>query len=364
MEIEPHIPSLVRILGQVAIIVYAYSWVIRTVERGALKSLAVGLLFGLGGILSMSDPIRWTPGVFHDGRSILLVLAPIYGGPIGTAVAAMMMGFYRVAVGGIGAVGGVVGIGVVALAGYSLTLLPRRWVGIGWRRSALFGLATAASLIVFAFLPPALARELFFSATLPVMTANILGVLLLSDLLEREQYRVGIQRALENEASVDPLTKLPNRRVLQREGDRCSKEAGTRDTPFSIIMLDIDHFKKINDTWGHSFGDTVLAQVADVIRQTVRKTDIAARYGGEEIVVLLPRTNAASATLVAEKIRKDIEAMVLTFDRDAINVTVSIGLACSQGPITDFKHVLEAADKALYRAKAGGRNRVELSEAA
>ncbi len=364
MEIDTHLVSLIRVLGQVAIIVYAYSWVIRIVDRGPLKSVAVGLLFGLIGMLSMADPIQWMPGVIQDGRSILLVLAPIYGGLLGTVVAAAMMGLFRFMVGGVGAIGGVAGIFIVAFAGYMLSLLPRKWIGTGWKRSALLGLGTCTSLVVLAFLPWAVVRELLLSATLPTVVVNILGVFLLSDLLGREQYRIGIQRALENEASLDPLTRLPNRRVLQREGDRCCKEAGIRRIPFSIIMLDIDHFKKINDSWGHSFGDTVLARVADVIRRTVRKTDIAARYGGEEIVVLLPNTDLRAAATVAEKIRRDIEATVLMFGQEAIRVTVSIGTACSLEPTTDFKHVLETADKALYRAKAAGRNRVELADAA
>ncbi len=313
MQIDTYVVSLIRVLGQVAIIVYAYSWVIRIVERGALKSVAVGLLFGLVGILSMGDPIRWMPGVIQDGRSILLVLTPVYGGFLGTVVAAAMMSLFRFMVGGMGAAGGIAGIVVVAFAGYVLSLLPRQWVGTGWRRSSLFGLATCTSIIVLVFLPWVVARELFLTATLPVTVVNILGVLLL---------------------------------------------------PFSIIMLDIDHFKKINDSYGHSFGDTVLARVADVIRQTVRKTDIAARYGGEEIVVLLPNTDTRAAVVVAEKIRKDIEAATVMFGQETIRVTVSIGIACSLEPTTDFKYVLEAADKALYRAKAGGRNRAELAEAA
>ncbi|WFU13419.1 diguanylate cyclase (plasmid) [Rhizobium sp. CB3090] len=364
MGLEIHISSIVRILGQAAIIVYAYSWVIRTVEGRALRSLAVGLLFGLGGVLSMGDPIHWMPGVFHDGRSILLVLVPIYGGPIATLVAATMMGVFRLLLGGIGAEGGTVGIVAVALTGYGLTRLPQHWIGQGWRRSVLFGVATMSSLIVLAFLPADVARELFFSATVPVTIANLLGVVLLSELLERERYRIRIQRALENEASVDPLTKLPNRRVLQREGDRCSKIAETNRIPFSIIMIDIDHFKKINDSWGHSFGDTVLARVADVIRQTIRKTDVAARYGGEEIVLLLPNTSEKFAAIVAEKIRSNVEATVLVADHERINVTVSLGIACSHQPSTNFKQILEAADKALYLAKAAGRNCVEMAKSA
>lgn len=228
----------------------------------------------------------------------------------------------------------------------------------------LFGLATISSFVVLAFLPTPVAHDLFLSAAAPVMIANVAGVFLLSDLLAREKYRVRIQRALENEASVDPLTRLPNRRVLQRAGDNCTKEAETKRIPYSIIMLDIDHFKKINDTWGHSVGDTVLAKVADVIRQKVRKTDVAARYGGEEIVILLPNTSEQDATAVAEKIRMKIEDTALSVDHESIKVTVSMGIACAVTPTIEFKAVLEAADKALYRAKIAGRNRVEISFAA
>ena len=179
MEIETHLVSLIRVLGQVAIIVYAYSWVIRIVERGALKSAAVGLLFGLVGILSMGDPIQWMPGVIQDGRSILLVLIPIYGGLLGTIVAAAMMALFRFMVGGMGAMGGVAGIAIVAAAGYALSLLPRQWTGTGWKRSALFGLATCTSLVVLLFLPWVVARALLLSAALPVTIVNILGVMLL-----------------------------------------------------------------------------------------------------------------------------------------------------------------------------------------
>lgn len=357
MEIEVLLASYVRILGQAAIVVYAYSWAIRTVDRGTRRGIAVGLLFGIGGMLSMNDPIHLMPGIIYDSRTILVALAPIYGGPIGTVIAVSMMGIYRLIIGGIGATGGAVSILIVALVGYALTFSPRSWLESSWRRGALFGLATISSFIILVFLPGAVARELFVSAAAPVMAANVAGVLLMSDLLEREKYRLRMQRALENEASVDPLTKLPNRRVLQRAGDQCTKAAST----FSVIMLDIDHFKKINDTWGHLVGDTVLANVADVVRRMIRETDIAVRYGGEEIVILLPDTRPKSAAIVAEKIRKEVEAAVSSAERASIQVTVSIGIASASPAGQEFQAILAEADKALYRAKTAGRNRVELS---
>lgn len=275
-----------------------------------------------------------------------------------------MMGVHRLALGGIGATGGAVGVIVVALCGYVSMLIPRRRIGTGWMRSLLLGIATVSSFIVLVFLPPDVAKDLFLRAAAPVMLANILGVLLLVDLLEREKQRVRIVRALENEASVDPLTKLPNRRVFERAADRCADEAGNRGRPFSIIMLDVDHFKKINDTWGHNVGDTVLSRVADLIRRTVRKTDIAARYGGEEIIILLPDTEERQASTVAEKIRHAIQSEDLIVANTAIKVTVSIGVAAVESGTTDVRATIEAADKALYRAKGAGRNRVELANAA
>ncbi|WP_454856587.1 GGDEF domain-containing protein [Rhizobium binxianense] len=160
------------------------------------------------------------------------------------------------------------------------------------------------------------------------------------------------------------MTKLPNRRVFQRAADRCAVEASNRGRPFSIIMLDVNRFKKINDTRGHDVGDTVLSRVADLIRRTARKTDTAARYGGQEIIILLPDTGEREASLVAEKIRHTIESEDLIAGNTAIKVTVSIGVAAVEPGSTNIHTAIEAADKALYRAKTTGRNRVELANAA
>jgi len=364
MEIDGLLVAYIRILGVAALVVYGYSWVARTIDRSLLKGTAIGLLFGAGGVISMHDPVVIMPGLIYDARSILLILSPIYGGPVGMIIAALMMLIHRLVIGGIGAIGGSMSILVVAGTGYLFTLMPRSWPGTTWLRSLLLGLATVSSFVVLAFLPRTVAIELFQTAALPVMLANVAGVMLLADLFHREKERIRILRALENEASVDPLTKLPNRRFFQRAADRCAEEAGSKRIPFSVIMLDIDHFKKINDTWGHSAGDTVLAKVADTIREAIRKTDIAARYGGEEIAVLLPRTNRRDAFDVAEKIRRQVEAGSAIVNGEEIKVTVSLGVASAEAHVHDFQAALKDADTALYRAKSAGRNRCEIAMAA
>ncbi|MCZ7497329.1 diguanylate cyclase [Agrobacterium tumefaciens] len=363
MEVEALIQSGVRILGQGALVVYAYAWIVRGIESRAIRQPAIGFLFGFVGMLSMADPIELHPGIIYDARSILLVLSSIYSCPLGTVIAAVMMAACRLWIGGVGAASGVVGIVVIAIAGYLLSLVPVAWFGTRWRRVLVFGFATILAFTGLATLPWTVVEPLLVTSALPLMVVNISGALLLSDLLEREAYRVRIQRALENEASVDPLTKLPNRRVIQRAGDRCIEEMRTKHVPFSVLMLDIDHFKQINDTWGHAAGDTVLSVLSDVIRRELRKTDVAARFGGEEIVVLLPNTDRQSAAIVAEKLRGAVEKMVVDVDSDQISITVSIGIAGSIESSHDFVSVINAADKALYQAKNGGRNQVFLAAA-
>ena len=131
----------------------------------------------------------------------------------------------------------------------------------------------------------------------------------------------------------------------------------------SVLMLDIDHFKRFNDTYGHSCGDVVLQQVAQVIQSNVRTQDMAARYGGEEFVVMLSDTEPALAFQIAERIRKSIEKMDVVYENQHLFVTISIGVA-SYDPSRDSspKMLVDRADAALYVSKQRGRNQVSSAE--
>jgi diguanylate cyclase (GGDEF)-like protein len=162
---------------------------------------------------------------------------------------------------------------------------------------------------------------------------------------------------VNNMAITDPLTGLFNRRrfseVLSSEFERAKRY----DTPFSLAMLDIDFFKKVNDTYGHDVGDTVLKGVAGVLLNSLRKIDTAARFGGEEFMVILPNTEKANAVIVAERIRQSIEQA--TFSGVDRPVTASIGIASMpDSGIDQEDKVIRCADIALYQAKQTGRNRV------
>ena len=166
---------------------------------------------------------------------------------------------------------------------------------------------------------------------------------------------------LERLANIDSLTGLLNRGAILRRLDEQIKHASRYKEGLSLSMLDIDHFKKVNDKYGHITGDDVLEKIATLMRQSIRGTDAAGRYGGEEFIIILPRTDWASAIGVAERIRKTIEAAEIKDSRgNAFGVSISQGLSRYK-PGDDKYSLVARADNALYRAKENGRNRVETS---
>jgi len=166
---------------------------------------------------------------------------------------------------------------------------------------------------------------------------------------------------LERLANFDSLTRLENRRAILRRLEDQIKHASRYKEELSVIMLDIDHFKNVNDHYGHLTGDDVLENVATLVRQVIRDPDTAGRCGGEEFVIILPKTNLSTALYVAERVREAIESAEMKApEGDVFTITVSQGLS-SYEPGEDEHSLISRADGALYRAKESGRNRVETS---
>ena len=353
--------GIIRMLGITALVVLGYSWVIRTFSRGISLGAAVGCLFGLGGLASMSDPISFAPGVFYDARTALLVLAYTYGGPIGTIIATATMVAYRLWIGGMGAMTGAASIVLSSLIGVAVAMIPLRRLKIGPLRSAFIGVVASGSFVTIVLLPPEIASAIIGPPLLALMVANLVSVMITSSFLEREKARQSVMRALEHEASVDPLTKLQNRRAFERASLRAMNDNKLKARKCALVLIDIDHFKGINDRWGHDMGDLVLADVAALIRGNVRKSDLVVRYGGEEIALLMPNTPLTVATDFAERIRNLIAEAEHELGGHKVQVTVSAGVAVLGVRMNDMSEVVKAADKALYRAKSTGRNRVEVA---
>lgn len=159
-----------------------------------------------------------------------------------------------------------------------------------------------------------------------------------------------------HEARTDPLTQLSNRRAFDEELERRFAQWRRQHSPLSVLLVDVDYFKKFNDTYGHQTGDRVLQQVAAQLKWTMRDMDLVARYGGEEFVALLPGTGLSDAKIAAERVRKAVESAVVPYQDGELRVTASVGLAQAL-PGDDPASLVGRADSALYAAKQGGRNR-------
>jgi diguanylate cyclase (GGDEF)-like protein len=187
---------------------------------------------------------------------------------------------------------------------------------------------------------------------LAVMATALLGsigfVLMVKERTDREILHL---------AMTDSLTLVPNRRALMQQAERIlARRSGL---PLALLMIDVDHFKRINDSQGHPVGDEVLRAVAGLLAGRLRRQDVVGRYGGEEFCVLAPDTDRAGALRLAESLRETVAGAALATEKGPLRVTVSIGCAlCPGSTVRDLKDLLAEADSALYAAKQAGRNRV------
>jgi len=181
-------------------------------------------------------------------------------------------------------------------------------------------------------------------------------------LLKRKKYqdklKENIQLSFEM-AITDQLTGLYNRRYMQTHLDGLFNRAQRESKSLSLLMMDMDHFKQVNDTHGHAVGDEVLMEFARRLQRNVRGLDLACRFGGEEFVVVMPETDPDFARIVAERLREDVAGQPFDTEAGPLDITISIGIASSDEETKSGDDLLKKADEALYRAKDEGRNRVE-----
>jgi two-component system cell cycle response regulator len=183
-------------------------------------------------------------------------------------------------------------------------------------------------------------------------------------ILKLEEELMLARQQMEALAMHDSLTGLLNRRAIEEYAEAEFNLAGRKERPLSVILIDIDHFKSVNDRFGHKFGDHALQQVANILTKDMRKYDRIGRWGGEEFILILPDTQLMNTAKVAERVRVRTEGLQMSLDNgETFQVQISLGVACS---ITDrfesLTKLIDAADQALYQAKQTGRNRVCIFE--
>ena len=295
-------------------------------------------------------PLRWR-----------LVLAVGVIGWLGVAWLGLVQPDYRLRVGwGSAAIMANIALSVEALrSNREQRNSSARWV-------LLLILALAAALLVwrngqlwFTDHPPEAINEpsfinyfyVLFSGMQPLF-ASIGFLLLYSEVLQRDLHLL---------ARVDPLTGVNNRLALTEAAARLLAWAARRREPLGMLMLDADHFKAVNDRFGHAGGDKVLLELVTIVRASLRENDEIGRVGGEEFVVLVPGTGLVEAQALAERIRATVERTPLLIGGHVLQLTVSIGVALASPGERDVAAVLQRADAALYAAKRGGRNQVATS---
>lgn len=354
---------LLRNMSLLAVVALCYGIAISHLPR-ALAPVVLGVLCALGALASMLDPIEMRPGIYIDSRTTMVMLASFFGGPIGALISGGAAAGYRIYLGGAGAMAGVTVMligATIGVAGYMLFVRGGKPVR-SMHVVALALLAPLCSLGVFVS-PYPLAVEILTETFAPLNIARVSGVLVLGLMILHEKWRIDAEQEVRDLAFVDELSGLANRRAFYSKLNDAWARWERYKTPFSIVMVDIDHFKKINDTYGHPTGDEVIRGLAETLRSECRVSDTAARIGGEEFAVLLVHTGSVDAVEYAERVRKRAEGMAIPIDAEggpALHFNVSLGVSRNLGHTASRQEVLSSADQALYEAKRRGRNRVML----
>lgn len=268
-------------------------------------------------------------------------------------------------------------ITAVAVAVAAFFLLIPNLLTIAASASLYLSVGFLITATVFVDLEPAG----ILSLALLLIMANLVGYtgLLRMEVLQRKQFallhdertqnrqllneiahRKSLEAQLRMLAEKDSLTGLDSRSHFMKRAEALLQRAQFEHDTFSIFMIDVDHFKDINDTWGHTRGDTILVRIAEVCQRALRPGDLIGRFGGEEFVVGLPNTNAANATTVAERMRHNVEALSQTEELSDLQLSVTIGVAVSNTE-DDLDTLITRADDKLYEGKRDGRNRVVMS---
>ncbi|WLR58664.1 diguanylate cyclase [Guptibacillus hwajinpoensis] len=316
-----------------------------------------GLYAGIIGVFLMIYSIQVDATTIVDLRHIPLLLVTLYGGPVPGGIALIVIQITRF----------IIGINVSSFV--SLGLLTSLYIGYLIFREWKVGIFIKAfwmliySNLVFSILIVYLLldiKSLFSEINILFwITSAVTGVMALytTEHLRKTNH---LFKEYKKSATIDPLTGLNNVRSFDEALNRAIQEASTNDEkPLSLLVIDIDHFKNVNDTYGHAAGDTVLTQFSKTLRSAARLNDIVSRNGGEEFTILLEDCTNREALEIGERVRSMIEEYSFTINKDvSIHITASIGASTFPETVPSPAQLYREADEALYHAKRSGRNRI------
>lgn len=320
--------------------------------------IIVGLCSALLGITLLLNSVAVESNIIIDFRYIPILLTAIYGSVLSTIIASIAIGIFRVLYFGVSEPSIIaliaallIGIGFSIIA--KITLLRKN----KWILSIIY-LVFVTSISFFIVLKVSIT---FLKVTAIFCIGNLCVSYLIFIYTEYLSESVQLNKKLKNQATKDFLTGLNNVRQFDASFNNISQLALRKSESLSLLYIDIDYFKKVNDDYGHTSGDIILKNLADILMSTCRSFDIVSRNGGEEFSVILLDCSATHAVRIAERVRKNVETNnFLISDKISINITVSIGISTYPDGTDNINNLLEYADAALYEAKRTGRNKVVL----
>ncbi|MBC8059443.1 MAG: diguanylate cyclase [Clostridiaceae bacterium] len=329
-----------------------------TQNKSALLKVVTGVSCGLLGIILMLFSVHITPTVITDFRTIPIILAAIFGGIIPSIITAIIMCFFRVLYFGF-TKAAMISIAATMLSGigYGIISIIKNTRKDKWIYSVSYSMLVSTIAYIILINDKALLLKFLIIYYIGILFVSYFVYRYTEYLSELDEF----YNKLKNEATVDFLTGINNVRQFDKYFNDLAKQTVRKEESLSLLFLDIDHFKKVNDTYGHSSGDIILKGLAVILRDTCRGFDVVSRNGGEEFSVILLDCSSPNAVVIAEKIRKNVEKHKFYIsDKVAINITISIGVSTYPDTTDSIDNLLGYADNALYEAKRAGRNRVVL----
>lgn len=350
----PFLVLLLETISMITLIVFALGIAYRHSAGELARQVPVAVLMAGACVLTQTFPMRLDDAVFIDSRAVLIAGAGAFLGPFVTAVCIIASIATRIFIGGLGMWAGITTTLVAGAVGLAFSRSSdNRHDHMGPRTVGLALLINISALPPFFFLPELWRIPFYVKIGVPLAINNIVGILTFGMLLSREFQLQKATAMLKDQARTDPLTGLANRRALEQS----LHDMAQRHSAISLIYIDADHFKRINDKYGHAAGDHVLQKIAARLRDHCPKNAALARIGGEEFVAIIGDCDSRQALRHANRLREAVGSRPLETPAGPMPLTISLGVYTA---LTDesFDQMLHAADQALYAAKEGGRNRV------
>jgi diguanylate cyclase len=326
-----------------------------------MRRFVLGTVGGLIGILLLMStvPINSERTIIFDFRFVVMYLSAMYGGFISSIITSVIIAFYRIAVTGANANAIIVSTSIL-ICGVLLGALSHLKVNRSQKFMIMNTVVTltiiTASYLIFDNFYLFIINSLMFTSTTVITSYFLCRYIHFSIANIRNYWQLKI------DATTDHLTELANLREFDNRFDELFEQCQENQMPISFLMLDLDHFKMINDTYGHQAGDEVLSELAQILIKSCRSYDLVARIGGEEFAIVLPRCPKETALSIGRRTRQYIEEYIFCKDTHAIRMTVSIGVSSYPNDANDPDKLMALADEALYKAKSAGRNAVVLAQ--